>query len=93
MHGHPNGGPPLRLPDPGSLEYMAQRLILLELVVDPPFDGDRFEDLCETLGLADVGAHDAVAALAAIGLVERIAGVVRASEAARYLEHLWPVTP
>jgi hypothetical protein len=36
MHGQGNGGPPVRLPDPSSLEYTAQRLVLLELVIDPP---------------------------------------------------------
>jgi predicted transcriptional regulator len=93
MHGHPNGGPPLRLPHPGSLEYTTQRLVLLELVVDPPAGGDRFDELCETLGLADVDADEAVAALAVAGLVERRADAVRASQAARYFEHLWPVCP
>jgi hypothetical protein len=93
MHGHPNGGPPLRLPDPGSLEYSAQRLVLLELVVDPPATGDQLDALCETIGLADVDALDAIEALTRTGLVERRAGVVLATRAARYFEHLWPVKP
>lgn len=91
MHSHGNGGPPFRLPDPGSLEYAAQRVILLELVVDPHAGGDRFEDLCDTLGLADVDAHEAVAALAAAGLAKRHANVVVASTAAQCFEHLWPI--
>lgn len=93
MHGHPNGGQPLRLPNPGSLAYTAQRLVLFELVVDPPLVGDRFAELCEALGLADVDADDAVRALTAAGLAERRADVLRASCAARYFEHLWPVKP
>jgi hypothetical protein len=93
MHGHPNGGPPPGLPDPGSLEYAAQRLVLLELVVDPPPAGDRFDELCETLGLADVDADEAVAALATVGLAARQSNVVLASVAARYFEHLLPVKP
>jgi hypothetical protein len=93
MHGNRNGGPPLRLPGPGSLQYTAQRLVLLELVVDPPAAGDRFENLCEAVGLADVDAHEGLAALAAAGLAERRTDVVIASTAARYFEHLWPVRP
>jgi hypothetical protein len=93
MHGHHNGGSPLRVPSPGSLEYTAQRLVLLELVVDPPSGGDRFEELCDAVGLADVDAGGAVAALVAVGLAERRAGVVLASPAAHYFEHLWPVVP
>jgi hypothetical protein len=93
MHGHPNGGPPLRLPDPGSVEYTAQRLVLLELLVDPSAAGDCLEHLCETLGLPDVDADDAATALAAVGLAERRADVLLASRAARYFEHLWPVRP
>jgi hypothetical protein len=90
MHGHPNGGPPLRLPDPGSLEHTAQKLVLLELVVDPPAAGDRLDGLCKALGLADVDAADAVAALATVRLAERRGDVVLATWAARYFEHLWP---
>jgi hypothetical protein len=93
MQGNRNGGQPLRLPHPGSLQYTAQRLVLLELVVDPPAAGDRFDDLCEGVGLADVDGRDAVDALAAVGLAERRTDVVIASTAARYFEHLWPVTP
>jgi hypothetical protein len=93
MHGHPNGGPPVRLPDPASLEYTAQRLVLLELVVDPPASGDRFEDLCAIIGLADIDGHDAVVAPASAGLAERRADFVLASIDARYFEHLWPVCP
>ena len=93
MQGNRNGGPPLRLPDPASLQYTAQRLVVLELVVDPPAAGDRFDDLCEWVGLADVDGRDAVDALAAVGLAERRTDVVIASAAARYFEHLWPVKP
>jgi hypothetical protein len=93
MQGNRNGGPPLRLPDLASLQYTAQRLVLLELVVDPPAAGDRLDELCEAVGLADVDARKAVDALTAVGLARQQAGVVIASPAARYFEHLWPVTP
>ena len=84
MHGNRNGGPPLRRPDPGSLQYTVQGLVLLELVVDPPVGGDRFDDLCEPVGLADVDGRDAVDALAAVGLAEQWTDVVIATTAARY---------
>jgi hypothetical protein len=93
MQGNRNGGPPLRLPDPASVQYTAQRLVLLELVVDPPAAGDRFDDLCEAVGLSDVDAHAALGALATAGLTEQEGDVVIASTAARYFEHLWPVRP
>jgi hypothetical protein len=93
MHGNRNGGPPLRLPDPSSLQYTAQRLVLLELVVDPPAGGDRSDDLCEAVGLAEVDGHEALGALAAAGLASQETDLVIASTAARYFEHLWPVKP
>ena len=36
MHAHRNGGPPSGLPDPESLGYHAQKVVLAELVIDPP---------------------------------------------------------
>ena len=35
MHHHRNGGPPSPLPDPFSLEYRAQKIVLLELEEAP----------------------------------------------------------
>jgi hypothetical protein len=91
MRHHRNGGPPSRLPDPYSLEYRAQKIVLLELVVDPPDDGDRLSELIERLGLPPEAVEPAVLALEVIGLAERDVDVVRASVPARYFEYLWPV--
>ena len=91
MHYHRNGGPPSRLPDPYSLEYHAQKIVLLELVVDPPDEGDRLAELVGRLGLPPDAVAPAVLALDAIGLAERDVDVVRASLTARYFEYLWPV--
>ena len=91
MHHHRNGGPPSRLPDPYSLEYHAQKIVLLELVVDPPDEGDRLAELVGRLGLPPDAVEPAVLALDAIGLAERDVDVVRASLPARYFEYLWPV--
>ncbi len=44
MHAEPNGGPPIALPDPDSVEYHAERLVLMELCIDPPAGGDELED-------------------------------------------------
>ncbi len=91
MQGHRNGGRPIRLPDPYSLEYRAQRIVLLELVVDPPADGDRLGELMARLGLPPEAVEPAVTALEVIGLARIREDVVRAPPPARYFEHLWPV--
>ena len=91
MQGHGNGGPPIRLPDPHRLEYQAQKLVLLELVVDPPCAGDRLGALIERLALPPHAVEPAVVALEGIGLAARQEDVVRATPTARYFEHLWPV--
>ncbi len=88
---HRNGGRPIRLPDPYSLEYRAQRVVLLELVVDPPADGDRLGALIDRLGLPPEAVEPAVAALDVGGLARLREDVVRATLPARYFEHLWPV--
>ena len=91
MHDHRNGGPPGPLPDPYSLEYRAQKIVLLELVVDPPDAGDRLAELIERLGLPPDSVEPAVSALEVIGLAAREDDVDRATLVARYLEYLWPV--
>ena len=90
MHDHRNGGERCRRPDPRSREYETEKLVLLELVVDPPETGDRTEVLCEVLDIARAELEAAVEALTAVGLARRLSGVVFASEAATYFEYLWP---
>src|SRR3712207_749055 len=45
MHPPRNGAPPSRLPDPYAPESLAKKIVLLELVVDPPAAGDHLDDL------------------------------------------------
>ena len=90
MHDHRNGGPPSRLPDPDSLEYRAQKVVLLELVVTPPPTATA--STCSPNGsrsrrLDRPGAHRARAG----GPGDRDGDVVRASAPALYFEYLWPV--
>jgi hypothetical protein len=91
MQDQRNGRPPGGLPDPDSLEYRAQKLVLLELAVDPPEDGDRIDDLIDRLPLAGHAVVAAITKLEAVGLAARHGEVARASAAALYFEHLWPV--
>jgi hypothetical protein len=91
MHGHRNEGPPTRLPDPASLEYRAQKVVLLELVVTPPAEGDRVDELMDRLCVPGDAIVPAIAALENAGLAKRDGDIARASAAALYFEHLWPV--
>jgi hypothetical protein len=91
MQGHRNEGPPHRLPDPDSLEYRAQKTVLLELVVTPPPDGDSLAYLVERLPIPDHTIEPAIAALERVGLAIRAGDLTRASPSALYFEHLWPV--
>jgi len=88
MHGHRTA--PVA-PAAGTLANQAQRLVLLEVVVDPPARGDRLADLPRRLDLPAFAIHDAVAALERAGLVDRHGALIRASAAALYFEALWPV--
>ena len=88
MHDHRNGGPAIRLPDPESLEYRAQALVLFELIVDPPPAGDRLGTLIRRLPIPESTIEPAVAALEAVGLAQREDDIVRATAPARYFEHL-----
>jgi hypothetical protein len=84
---------PVRPPAPDSADHRAQRIVLLELVVCPPTEGDRLDELIDRLDLPPDSVEPAVTALELVGLAEREGDVVRASLAANYFEHLWPVRP
>ena len=90
MQDQRNGGPPSRLPEHDSLEYRAQKVVLLELVVTPPDEGDRIDELVGRLPVAGHAVVPAIATLEAAGLAERDDEVTRASAAALYFEHHWP---
>lgn len=80
------GPPPGGLPDRNSLDYRAQKVVLLELVVSPPEEGDQIDELTTRLALAanavPVAASAvarAIAALEAAALAKCHGEVVRAS--------------
>jgi hypothetical protein len=93
MQGHRNEGPPTRLPDPDSLEYRAQKTVLLELVVTPPPEGDSLAYLIDRLPIPGHAIEPAIAALERAGLAIRDGDLTRASAPALYFEYLWPVRP
>jgi hypothetical protein len=88
-----NAGRPSALPEPGSPEWWAQRIVLAELVVTPPAAGDTIAYLRQYLPIPPDTIEPAIAALHAVGLVTRAADVVRATAVARYVEHLWAIRP
>ena len=79
------------LAPPGTEAFEVQRLLLLELLVDAPAEGDAIADLALTLGRPAAAVSSATAALARAGLAERRGGRVCASETARAFDALWPV--
>ncbi len=82
----------MSLPDRDSVEYYAERLVLIELCVDPPARGDELDVLGHILELSPRETAAAVAALGRVGLAWRDGMVVRATERPLYFEHLCPIT-
>jgi hypothetical protein len=78
-----NAGRPSALPDPGSPEWWAQRIVLAELVVTPPAAGDTIGYLHEYLPIPPDTIEPAIATLEARGLVARAGDVVRATAVAK----------
>jgi predicted transcriptional regulator len=76
---------------PGTAAFDDQRLLLLELLVDPPADGDAIAELAVVLDRPADAVAAASAALARAGLAESAGDRVRASPAALAFEALWPV--
>ncbi|HTE63795.1 MAG TPA: hypothetical protein VK631_25790 [Solirubrobacteraceae bacterium] len=76
---------------PGTAAHDDQRLLLLEILVDPPTDGDALADLAAVLGRPPDAVSAAAAALERAGLAERRDDRVRASPTALAFEALWPV--
>jgi hypothetical protein len=91
MHGNRNGGPPSWLPDPASLDYLAQRIVLAELVIDPPAESDTIGYLIDRLPLPSDAVDPALGALQVVGLAARHGDLARATAPAHYFVHLWPV--
>jgi hypothetical protein len=76
---------------PGTAAHDDQRLLLLELLVDPPPDGDALVDLAVALDRPEEAIAAAAAALDRAGLAERTEGRVRATPTAVAFDALWPV--
>jgi hypothetical protein len=72
---------------------VVQRIVLAELVVTPPREGDPIGYLLEYLPIPVDTIEPAIAELEAIGLADRVGERVWATLAAQYFEHLWPVKP
>jgi hypothetical protein len=79
------------LASPGTVEFDDQRLLLLELLVDPPAEGDAITKLATVLGRSAAQISTAAAALTDAGLAECRDGYVRASGTARAFDALWPI--
>lgn len=69
----------------------AERLLLLELVVDPPTRGDTTDQLAARLQIPLDTIDRAAETLAGSGLAVRDGDVIRASPAALRFDALWPV--
>lgn len=92
MHDQPNPGQlPLEPPQWGTRRHQLQRVVMLELLTDPPEAGDKLSELAGALGepLHEIAA--AVGELIVVGLVERYADAVRATPTANWMEALWPI--
>jgi sugar lactone lactonase YvrE len=91
MHDHRSDAWRDAIAAPGTRMFEDQRLLLLELVVDPPAGGDRIVDLAVALGRPRASVRAAANGLVTAGLAELARGTLRASAAARAFEALWPV--
>jgi hypothetical protein len=86
---HPDRTP--SAPDVGTPEYRTQRLVLLELLVDPPEALEPFDELAARLKEPAAAVRAAGAALAAAGLAVQAGECVGAAASARYFDALWPI--
>ena len=75
----------------GTEAHRLQRLVLLELLVDPPAEPEPLSKIARRLEEPLAAVAVAAAALARAGLVAYAGDHVAASASARYHEALWPV--
>jgi hypothetical protein len=87
MHSHRT----VTAPAPGTPEHRTQRLVLLELLVDPPQVPERLDELADRLAEPAAAVRAAGAALEAAGLAVREGDALAAAVPARYFEALWPI--
>ena len=91
MHDHRSDAWRDAIAAPGTSAFEHQRLLLLELVVDPPAGGERIADLAVALELPRAAVRTAAAGLVRAGLAELARGRLCASAPAQAFEALWPV--
>jgi hypothetical protein len=91
MQDHRSPRWPAPIATPGTAAFDDQRLLILELLVDPPDGGDRFEALSVTLVRSVPALRRAAVALARAGLATVERDRVMASPAAVAFDALWPV--
>lgn len=91
MQDHRSPRWPEAIAPPGTAAYDDQRLLMLELLVDPPAGGDRLDALTARLERSAPALRDAARALAGAGLATVHRGRIAATPAAIALDALWPV--
>jgi len=93
MHDQPSPARrPGATPSDGRCAFIERR-VLLELVTDPPADGDEPAQLATCLSERVEDVDLAVTALEQAGLARRERGTVHATIAARRFDALWPIRP
>jgi hypothetical protein len=78
-------------PAAGTPEHRTQRLVLLELLVDPPAALEPLDQLAARLEEPAAAVRAAGAALAAAGLAVQAGEYVGAAATALYFDALWPI--
>lgn len=92
MHDHRTPRRPRHVASPDTPAFAAERLLLLEIVADPPPEGDDLAQLAGRLQVPPVQLEAAARSLVAAGLAQLADGsVIRASEAAMTFDALWPI--
>ena len=89
MHSHRSA--PCGVARPGTVEFEAQRLLLLELLVDPPPGGDPLGRLAQTLRLGMRDLRAAAVTLERSGLAQMRDERLEPSPTARAFDALWPI--
>jgi hypothetical protein len=91
MHEQRNAGP--TPPAAGTELHVAQRVVLLELLLAPPPGLDDVPSLPRRVELAEPDVRAALAALVRAGLAGADGDLAWASPPARYFEALYPACP
>jgi hypothetical protein len=90
MHHHRISGASPPAPSRVSAEHECQRRVLLELVTNPPPEGDDVSRLAAVLHERRHDVEAAIDALVAVGLAKRDVHTARPTAAALRFDALWP---